>query len=348
VIKMAVSDTSDPVLRVTDLRVGFRADERVTPVVDGVSFTLNGGEVLALVGESGCGKSVTVMTIMGLTKGSQTEISGNAWLGDGTDLIAASERQMESIRGNRVALISQDPLAALTPVYRVGDHISEQILAHERVSKKAARSRAIDLLAKVGIAQPEARARAYPHEFSGGMRQRVMIAMALACSPEILIADEPTTALDVTIQSQILDELADLRRETGVAILLITHDLAVVAEVADRVAVMYAGQIVEQTTTHELFHGPLHPYTTGLLGSIPRISGEERSRLVAIPGAPPSFARLPDGCRFKSRCPHRAPVCEADPELTTMDAEPAHAVRCHLASAYGTHPGAVRQAAESR
>lgn len=258
------ADTSD-VLRVEHLSVAFDNDGDIVQVLDDVSFSLSAGEVLGLVGESGSGKSLTAMTIMGLTRSARTRIGGRILLGDGTDLITASERRLESIRGCRVALVSQDPLAALTPVYRVGEHIAEQIRAHEDVSRKTAWQRAVELLEMVGIGQAAQRARAYPHEFSGGMRQRVMIAMALACSPELLIADEPTTALDVTIQSHILGELAELQRETGIAVMLITHDLGVVAEVADRVAVMYGGEIVEQADVRQLFGRPLHPYTGGLL-----------------------------------------------------------------------------------
>jgi peptide/nickel transport system ATP-binding protein len=325
-----MSNRDDSLLRVEHLSVAFNNEGDVVRVLDDVSFSLASGEVLGLVGESGCGKSLTAMTIMGLTRSGRTQIDGRIVLGGDTDMVTASERELEAIRGRRVALISQDPLAALTPVYRVGEHIAEQIRAHENVSRKEAWQRAVDLLELVGIGQAAQRARAYPHEFSGGMRQRVMIAMALACSPELLIADEPTTALDVTIQSQILRELADLQRETGIAIILITHDLGVVAEVADRVAVMYGGEIVEEASAEELFRRPMHPYAAGLLKSIPRLDGSDEE-LFTIPGAPPSFTQLPSGCRFFGRCEYGEAVCATHPELRAAQVPVQHAVRCHLA-----------------
>jgi ABC-type dipeptide/oligopeptide/nickel transport system ATPase component len=263
--------TTDEVLRVEHLKVSFRTERGVVQAVDDVSFGVGRGEVLAIVGESGSGKSVSAMTLMGLTRSPNATISGSARLADGIDLVTASDHDLQRVRGSRVAMIFQDPMSALTPVYRVGDQIAEQIRVHEKVSKAAARARAVELLQRVGIPHAAERSRAYPHQFSGGMRQRVMIAMALSCSPEILIADEPTTALDVTIQSQILAEIEELRQETGVAVLLITHDLGVVAEVASRVVVMYAGRVVEECGVHEIFKDPLHPYTWGLLGSVPRI-----------------------------------------------------------------------------
>ncbi|HEY1485848.1 MAG TPA: ABC transporter ATP-binding protein [Micromonosporaceae bacterium] len=244
---------SDDLLTVEHLKVDFRTERGTVHAVDDVSYTIRRGEVLSVVGESGSGKSVSAMTLMGLTRSPNAVISGTATMADGTELVSASEGEMQHIRGSRIAMIFQDPMSALTPVYRVGDQIIEQIRAHERVSKAAARARAVDLLRRVGIPRAAERAQAYPHQFSGGMRQRVMIAMALSCSPEILIADEPTTALDVTIQAQILGEIEDLRRETGVGVLLITHDLGVVAEVASRVVVMYAGRVVETADLRELF-----------------------------------------------------------------------------------------------
>jgi peptide/nickel transport system ATP-binding protein len=320
----------ESVLEVSHLKVDFRTEQGVVHAVNDVSFTLRRGEVLSIVGESGSGKSVSAMTLMGLTRSNNAEISGSAVLTDGTDLITANDKQLQRIRGARIAMIFQDPMSALTAVYRVGDQIAEQIRAHERVSRKAASDRAVELLRRVGIPRAAERARSFPHEFSGGMRQRVMIAMALSCSPEILIADEPTTALDVTIQAQILQEIEDLRRETGVAVLLITHDLGVVAEVANRVVVMYAGEVVEEAELHELFRDPLHPYTWGLLGSVPRVDLDRPRRLPTISGSPPSLLRLPKGCNFITRCPHRMPICETEPELRIADPESGHPDRCHL------------------
>ena len=325
-----MSTPAETVLDVSHLRVGFRTESGLLQAVDDVSFSLGRGEVLSIVGESGSGKSVSAMTLMGLTRSPNATISGEARLADGTELLTASDEQMQHVRGARIAMIFQDPMSALTAVYRVGDQIAEQIRAHENVSRQAARARAVDLLGRVGIPRPKERARSYPHEFSGGMRQRVMIAMALSCSPEILIADEPTTALDVTIQAQILEEIEDLRNETGVGVLLITHDLGVVAEVADRVVVMYAGRVVEEAPLRELFKDPLHPYTWGLLGSVPRVDLARPDRLPTISGAPPSLLRLPKGCHFITRCPHKIPGCEIEPQLRTMDPEGGHPDRCHL------------------
>ncbi len=326
---VAAGGTGETVLDVSHLRVGFQVERGVLQAVDDVSFALHRGEVLSIVGESGSGKSVSAMTLMGLTRSPNATISGSATLADGTELIGASDATLQNIRGARIAMIFQDPMSALTAVYRVGDQIAEQILAHEKVSKSAAKARAVDLLKRVGIPRAQERARSYPHEFSGGMRQRVMIAMALSCSPEILIADEPTTALDVTIQAQILEEIEDLRAETGVGVLLITHDLGVVAEVADRVVVMYAGRVVEDAALRELFRDPLHPYTWGLLGSIPRVDQAPPKRLPTISGAPPSLLRLPPGCHFAGRCPHRFEACDVEPELKVAEGA-GHPDRCHL------------------
>ncbi len=282
------------------------------------------------MGESGSGKSVSAMTLMGLTRSSNAVIDGTATLADGTELISADDKQLRKVRGARIAMIFQDPMSALTPVYRVGDQIAEQILAHEKVSKAAAGDRAVDLLRRVGIPRPKERARNFPHEFSGGMRQRVMIAMALSCSPEILIADEPTTALDVTIQAQILAEIDELRAETGVAVLLITHDLGVVAEVATRVIVMYAGRVVEQAELHQMFRDPLHPYSWGLLGSVPRLDRARPDRLPTISGSPPSLLDPPKGCHFITRCPHRMEICTTKPELREAEPGSGHPDRCFL------------------
>jgi oligopeptide/dipeptide ABC transporter ATP-binding protein len=322
--------TSDEVLRVEHLRVSFRTERGLVKAVDDVSFALRRGEVLAIVGESGSGKSVSAMTLMGLTRSPNATISGSARLADGIELVTADDEDLQRVRGSRIAMIFQDPMSALTPVYRVGDQIAEQIRAHEKVSKAAARARAVELLKRVGIPRAAERSRAYPHQFSGGMRQRAMIAMALSCSPEILIADEPTTALDVTIQSQILAEIEELRKETGVAVLLITHDLGVVAEVASRVVVMYAGRVVEESEVHEIFKDPLHPYAWGLLGSIPRIDKGRPDRLPTIHGAPPSLLHPPSGCHFKTRCPHRFAKCDTEPELRALGPDSTHRDRCHL------------------
>jgi oligopeptide/dipeptide ABC transporter ATP-binding protein len=328
---MTAATDARTIVDVQNLTVSFRTEQGTVRAVDDVSFALRKGEILAIVGESGSGKSVTAMTLMGLTRSPNATISGRAVLADGTELIAASDKRLRRIRGSRISMIFQDPMSALTPVYRIGDQIVEQIRAHERVSKKAAQDRAVDLLRRVGIPRPKDRARSYPHEFSGGMRQRVMITMALSCSPEILIADEPTTALDVTIQAQILAEIQELRRETGVGVLLITHDLGVVAEVASRVIVMYAGRVREQAELRELFADPRDPYTWGLLGSIPRVDKDRPHRLPTITGSPPSLLNPPSGCHFKTRCPHRFDKCDVEPDLTpSLGSQSDHLDRCWL------------------
>jgi peptide/nickel transport system ATP-binding protein/oligopeptide transport system ATP-binding protein len=283
------------------------------------------------VGESGSGKSVTAMTLMGLTRGPNARIEGHAAL-DGEELLTASERELQDIRGNEIGMIFQDPMTSLDPVYRIGSQIVEQIRTHEPdVTKAQAMDRTVELLERVGIPRARERLRAYPHEFSGGMRQRVMIAMALSTSPKLLIADEPTTALDVTIQAQILDELRTLRDETGAAIILVTHDLGVVADIADRIVVMYAGRVVEQGTLDELFYDPQHPYTWGLLGSITRVDRDRAQRLPAIPGLPPSLLAPPEGCHFRPRCPHAFDRCVEVPALTARLSEsPDHLDRCWL------------------
>jgi len=320
-----------PLLEVADLRVSFTTEEGVVQAVDGVSFSVAPGEVLAVVGESGSGKSVTAMTLMGLTRGPNARFEGTAYLGD-RELIGATDSELRSVRGAEIAMVFQDPMTSLDPVYRIGEQIVEQIRAHDReIPKAAAMGRAIELMERVGIPHAGDRVRSFPHEFSGGMRQRVMIAMALSCSPRLLIADEPTTALDVTIQAQILEELRQLRSETGAGIILVTHDLGVVADIADRILVMYGGRIVEQGTLDELFYNPQHPYTWGLLGSITRIDGDRRSRLSAIPGLPPSLMHPPSGCHFRPRCPHEFGPCVAVPELAARQpASPGHRDRCWL------------------
>ncbi len=276
--------------------------------VDGVSFELTAGEILAIVGESGCGKSVTAQTLTGLTRATNARITGSVNYRD-RELNGLSDDQLCDVRGEQISMVFQDPMCALNPVYRVGDQIAEMIRAHRDVSKREAQARAVELLRSVGIPNPDRRARHYPHEFSGGMRQRVMIAMALALDPDLLIADEPTTALDVTIQAQILQLIDRLNRERGLAVILITHDLGVVAEVADRVLVMYAGQVVEDATLDEIFYAPKHPYTWGLLGSLARLDQPRTARLAQIPGAPPSLLAPPSGCRFAPRCSHVFEEC---------------------------------------
>jgi peptide/nickel transport system ATP-binding protein len=319
-------------LAVRDLCVSFATEEGVVQAVDGVSFSVEAGEVVAIVGESGSGKSVTVGTLMGLTRGPNARFEGFATFG-GRELIGATDEELEKVRGAEIAMVFQDPMSSLDPVYRVGDQIVEQIRAHERgVSKTQAFDRAVELMERVGIPRARDRARFYPHEFSGGMRQRVMIAMALSCSPSLLIADEPTTALDVTIQAQILDELRQLRSETGAGIILVTHDLGVVADVADRIGVMYSGRVVEQGTLDEIFYDPQHPYTWGLLGSITRIDSNRSERLPAIPGSPPSLISPPAGCHFRPRCPHAFDRCIEVPPLDARVPEaPTHLDRCWLA-----------------
>ena len=324
---------SDHLLTVDDLRVAFRTEDGLVQAVDGVSFHVDAGEVLAIVGESGCGKSVTGMTLLGLTRGPNARFGGRAVF-DGCELVGASDEQLRRIRGAAIAMVFQDPMTALNPVQRIGKQIAEQILAHTELDEDAAIERARALLERVGIPRPAERLRAFPHELSGGMRQRVMIAMALSCDPRLLIADEPTTALDVTIQAQILEEVRQLRAETGAGVILITHDLGVVADVADRVAVMYAGQLVEQGALDEIFYDPQHPYTWGLLGSITRVDRPRPARLPAIAGTPPSLADPPQGCRFRPRCPHAFAHCTEQPPLEAREgSHPPHPDRCWLTPA---------------
>jgi oligopeptide/dipeptide ABC transporter ATP-binding protein len=315
---------------VQHLQVDFRTEDGVVHAVDDVSFELRPGEVLAVVGESGSGKSVTAMSLMGLTRSPNAKFGGEAYL-NGMDLIAASDDELRKVRGKDIAMIFQDPMTSLNPVHRIGNQIIEQIQAHEHVSDAAARDRVVELLERVGIPRARERVGSYPHEFSGGMRQRVMIAMAMSCDPAVLIADEPTTALDVTIQAQILREMRDLRDRTGTAIILVTHDLGVVADIADRIAVMYAGRIVETGTLDEIFYDPQHPYTWGLLGSIARIDRERPKRLPSIPGMPPSLIDRPEGCHFRPRCRHEFGACTKYPELESRIADtPTHQDRCWL------------------
>jgi len=324
-------NNNKPLLEVKGLKTYFYTEDGVVRAVDGVSFEVYPGEVLGLVGESGCGKSVTSLSIMRLISKPGRIDEGEILL-DGENLLELPEEEMIKVRGNRISMIFQQPQTALNPVFRVGDQLAEVLDVHQDLGREAGWKRAVALLKMVGVPDPERRADAYPHELSGGMAQRVMIAMALACVPELLIADEPTTALDVTIQAQILDLMRDLRREMGTSVILITHDLGVVAEMAERVAVMYAGEIVEQTDVNSLFDQPLHPYTQGLIGSIP-ILGEIKEQLDVIPGSVPNLVNLPPGCRFAPRCQARfkyaCTICaEVKPELTEV--KPDHYVRCWL------------------
>jgi peptide/nickel transport system ATP-binding protein len=306
-----MTEPAQPVLTLRDFRVSFDTPNGMVQAVRGVDVDLARGEILGVVGESGSGKSVTFLGMLGLLPKS-ARIEGSAKVGD-TQMVGASSKVMRSIRGRRIAMIFQDPLSALNPVHRVGDQIVEMIRSHQEISTKAAEVRAIDLLGLVGIPQPRDRARQYPHEFSGGMRQRVMIAMAIANDPDVLIADEPTTALDVTVQAQILEVIDQIRTEMGTAVVMITHDLGVIARVADRVQVMYAGRAVEKTAVEDLFVKPTHPYTEGLLRSIPLLGQE---RLLPIPGSPPNMLRPPSGCAFRPRCLYAIDACAGDlPEL---------------------------------
>jgi peptide/nickel transport system ATP-binding protein len=319
-----------PLLKVEDLHVSFATEEGVVQAVDGVSFDLVPGEVLAVVGESGSGKSVTAMTLMGLTRSPNARFEGSAYYKN-TELISASEDDLRRVRGAEIAMIFQDPMTSLNPVHKIGDQIMEQIQEHEGLPDQQALERTVELLERVGIPRARERVDNYPHEFSGGMRQRVMIALALSCNPSVLIADEPTTALDVTIQAQILQQMRDLRQETGAAVILVTHDLGVVADIADRVAVMYAGRIVEEGTLDEIFYDPQHPYTWGLLGSITRVDKPRPDRLPAIAGLPPSLANRPEGCHFRPRCPHEFAQCTKVPPLEARLPEaPEHRDRCWL------------------
>ncbi len=324
-------NNAQPLLAVKNLKTYFYTEDGTVRAVDGVDFEVYPGEVLGLVGESGCGKSVTSLSIMRLIS-KPGRVDGGEILLDGENLLNLTEEEMVKIRGNRVSMIFQQPQTALNPVFKVGDQLAEVLNVHQDLGKDAGWNRAIALLKMVGVPDPERRAHAYPHELSGGMAQRVMIAMALACVPELLIADEPTTALDVTIQAQILDLMRDLRRDMGTAVILITHDLGVVAEMADRVAVMYAGEIVEQAEVNALFDEPLHPYTQGLIGSIP-VLGEIKEKLDVIPGSVPNLVNLPPGCRFAPRCQarvkHSLNICtETEPDLDEV--KPGHMVRCWL------------------
>ena len=325
---------TDAFLSVRDLRVHFPTGDGLVKSVDGLSFDVHRGEILGIVGESGSGKSVTSQAVLGLHKGSKARITGEIWL-DGTELVGASEEDMRSLRGDKMAMIFQDPLSSMHPFYKVGDQITEAYKVHNNVSKAVAKKRAIEMLDRVGIPNPEKRFSDYPHQFSGGMRQRAMIAMALVCDPKLLIADEPTTALDVTVQAQILDLMKDLQKEFNSAIILITHDLGVVAETCDKVVVMYGGQCVETGTVNEIFYRPEMPYAWGLLGSMPRLDRQRQERLQPIPGQPPSLIRVPKGCVFNPRCRFQDRVADnhcvtVHPELLPTGDSPTHSVRCHI------------------
>jgi oligopeptide/dipeptide ABC transporter ATP-binding protein len=327
----ASTDEGEILLQVRDLHTSFYTRDGVVKAVDGVSFEVRRGEVLGLVGESGCGKSVTSLSILRLV-GPPGKVDSGEIFFDGRDLLKLSASEMTQIRGDRIAMIFQQPTSALNPVFKIGDQITEVLKIHQDLGKKAGEARALELLKMVGISDPQRRFHAYPFELSGGMAQRVMIAMSLACIPDLLIADEPTTALDVTIQAQILDLMRDMQQKLNTAIILITHDLGVVAEMADRIAVMYAGQIVEEALTDELFRNPKHPYTQGLIASIP-VLGEIKDELEVIPGNVPNLINLPPGCRFASRCRAREArglqICtEKMPELKPVAA--AHTARCWL------------------
>ena len=331
-------------LEVTDLRVSFPTDDGVVQAVRGVSFQVDRGETLGLVGESGSGKSVATQTITGLTRGA--EIHGRAVF-DGRDLLQAGHAELREVRGPGIGMIFQDPLTSLHPAYRVGWQIEEMVRAHQSVSRAQSRRRAVEMLGLVGIPRPAERVDDYPHQFSGGMRQRVMIAMAMALNPSLLIADEPTTALDVTVQAQVLQVMGRLQRDFGTAIILITHDLGVVAEMADRVAVMYAGRLMERAPRREAFYHPHHPYTEGLFDSLPAHAGR---RLTPILGSPPSLISPPSGCPFHPRCPYAFDPCPTDvPALDPVDGNPAHVSACWLSHDWGQRSAlrAARKAASA-
>ncbi|MER6572414.1 ABC transporter ATP-binding protein [Streptomyces sp. NPDC001093] len=326
------TDADDAFLSVRDLRIHFNTDDGLVKSVDGVSFDVRRGKTLGIVGESGSGKSVTSLGVMGLHRSANARVSGEVWL-DGQELIGADPDEVRRMRGRKMAMIFQDPLSAMHPYYTVGTQIIEAYRVHHKVSKKVAKQRAIEMLDRVGIPEPAKRVDGYPHEFSGGMRQRAMIAMALVNNPELLIADEPTTALDVTVQAQILDLIRDLQKEFGSAVIMITHDLGVVAEMADDLLVMYGGRCVERGPAEEVFSAPRHPYTWGLLGSMPRLDREETDRLIPVKGSPPSLINVPSGCAFNPRCPY-ADIPKDNvtrtvrPELTEVGS--GHWAACHM------------------
>jgi peptide/nickel transport system ATP-binding protein len=326
------SGSEDTFLSVRDLRIHFNTDDGLVKSVDGVSFDVKAGRTLGIVGESGSGKSVTSLGVMGLHRSARADISGEVWL-DGEELIGADSERVRRLRGRKMSMIFQDPLSALHPYYTIGKQIVEAYRVHHDVDKKTALRRAVEMLDRVGIPEPDKRARSYPHEFSGGMRQRAMIAMALVNNPELLIADEPTTALDVTVQAQILDLIRDLQKEFGSAVIMITHDLGVVAEMADDILVMYGGRCVERGPAEKVFYEPRHPYTWGLLGSMPRLDRDQTDRLTPVKGVPPSLIDIPGGCAFNPRCPY-ADVPKDNvtrtvrPELSEVGSQ--HWAACHM------------------
>ena len=325
-------------LDVEDLKMYFHTRDGVVKAVDGVSYTLDRGETLGVVGESGSGKSVTALTMMGLIDMPPGKIEGGDAKFEGESLLTKTEDEMRQIRGAKIAMIFQDPMTSLNPVYRIGRQVAEPLILHKGLSRKAAWHRAVELLDLVGIPNPEKRVKDYPHQFSGGMRQRAMIAMALSCDPDILIADEPTTALDVTIQAQIVELMEELQSRTGAGLIMITHDLGVVADVADNVLVMYAGRPAEYGSVDQVYYHPLHPYTWGLMDSLPRADMTEKSELCPIKGQPPSLIYVPSGCAFHPRCPYAQEVCRTDiPEFKSVDGT--HLAACHFAGQPGFERG---------
>ncbi len=324
---------TNPILSIRDLHTVFHTGDGVVPAVDGVSFHLDRGETLGIVGESGSGKSVASLSVMGLVPRPHGKVTAGQILFEGEDLLKKADWEMRKIRGKDISMVFQEPMTSLNPVYSCGDQIAESVRLHEGVSAKDAMDKAVEMLQQVGIPSSEQRARQYPNQLSGGMRQRVMIAMALACNPKLLIADEPTTALDVTIQAQILELMKKLKDEIGMSIMLITHDLAVTAEMADKVVVMYAGKVVEEAPVSLLFRKPLHPYTEGLMMSIPHLEGKRR-RLHVIDGTIPNLLELPPGCRFNPRCPYAEEICrQKEPPLIEM--EPGRLAACWRGGALG-------------
>ncbi|MCF7689243.1 MAG: ABC transporter ATP-binding protein [Cephaloticoccus sp.] len=320
--------TAPPVLEVRDLVTTFDTDSGRLTAVDGVSFQVHRGRTLGIVGESGCGKSVTAFSMMRLLPQPMGRIAGGQVLFDGKDLTKVPAEDMLQIRGGRIGMIFQEPMTALNPVHTIGRQLSEVFLLHRTRDKRAALAMSVDILEKVGIPSPEVRVGEYPHQLSGGMRQRVVIAMALACKPDVVIADEPTTALDVTIQAQILELMQSLQQEMGMAIILITHDLGVIAEMCDDVVVMYAGRVAEAGPVEQIFGAPAHPYTRGLLASIPRLEHTRKTKLQTIEGMVPNLSDMPVGCRYQNRCPHRADICAQHPPEAQV--APGHRVACHL------------------